>query len=91
MSAPLSVELTLYGAFRAHVGGAPLRLTLPAGATLADARRELGAALRARAPGFVDDALIAVSAFADERRLLRDDTPLADGAAIAVLPPICGG
>jgi hypothetical protein len=33
MSAPLSVELTLYGAFRAHVGGTPLRLTLPAGAT----------------------------------------------------------
>ncbi len=91
MTPHLSVEFTLYGAFRAHTGHAPLRLTLPAGATLADARRELPAALRAVAPGFADDALLAVSAFADERQLLRDDTPLSDGAAIAVLPPISGG
>ncbi len=91
MSDTISLTMTLFGAFRPYTGGQALRLTAPAGATLAQVRDLLERELRSRFPSFADAELLAVSAFADERQILGDDTVLADGAAVAVLPPICGG
>lgn len=91
MSDTISLTMTLFGAFRTYTGGQALRLSAPAGATLAQVRDLLEGELRRRFPSFADAELLAVSAFADERQILDDDTVLADGAAVAVLPPICGG
>lgn len=91
MSDTITLTMTLFGAFRRFTGNQPLRLVAPTGATLAQVRDLLELELQARHPSFVGGSLLAVSAFADEHRILADDTVVADGASVAVLPPICGG
>jgi molybdopterin converting factor small subunit len=91
--ATVQVQVRLFGAFRAS-GSDELTFVVPRGTEVRAVRRRVGEALRARHPGFADDALLAVSALADERRVLDDGEPLgdlADRVCLAILPPVCGG
>lgn len=91
MRETITVTVTMYGSFRTYTGGRPLRLTVPAEATLHDVRLRLEDEIRNRTSKTSAIALLAASAFADEEQVLRDDMPVSDGASIAVLPPIAGG
>ena len=77
------VELTLsyYGPLRVLEGHA---LQMRNGSTVADAKAELMRRFPAQRE------LLRVSAFGDDREVLRDDSPLRTGA-YSVLPPVSGG
>ncbi len=89
----VEVHVRLFGAVRA-CGSAALTFVRPRGPEVRAVRRRVGEALRARHPGFADDALLAVSALADDRRVLDDGEPVGGGGervTLAILPPVCGG
>ncbi len=95
MTAPVAVELRvrLFGAFRQWAPGGEVKLAAPAGATAAEVRRLLGAALQKGGAGQGAAALLERSALANENRLLGEDwtVPSAKAVDLAVLPPVCGG
>ena len=80
------VHVLLFGHYKdAAPPGGPLPLTLPGGATVADAAERL-AARDARLSDLLAHARVAVNAdFADA------DTFLSDGDEVAFLPPMSGG
>ena len=83
----MTVHVLLFGHYKdaAPHGGRPLPLTLPGGATVADAAERL-AARDARLSDLLARARVAVNAdFADA------DTLLSDGDEVAFLPPMSGG
>lgn len=91
MKPEMNLTISLYGAFRAYADDPTLRLTVPADTTVGELRALLDRDLHARHPEFAGSELMTRSVFADDRDILRDHAVLRDGAAIAVLPPICGG
>ncbi|MFM1870710.1 MAG: hypothetical protein RL398_132, partial [Planctomycetota bacterium] len=81
--ATITVRVRCFAAVREALGEDFVVVALPAGATLQDLR----AALVARAP-----ALSRVPvAYARNRDYARDDTVMADGDEVALIPPISGG
>lgn len=84
MSGSITLTVTLFGALRGEDNGAPLALALPHGATLAEARRALKAALH-------HHPLVEDSALADETQILPEDTVFERDTILAILPPVCGG
>lgn len=95
MTGPAAVELRvkLFGAFRQWAPGGEVTLTAPAGATSAQVRRLIGAALAQVGAGPAGAALLERSALANEKRLLGEEwtVPPAKAVDVAVLPPVCGG
>ncbi len=84
--APLLVRVRLFAMLREHAGRASIELTLPAGATVADAlaeleRREELAELLPRLP-----VRMAVN-----RDYADDATSLRTGDELALIPPVSGG
>jgi sulfur-carrier protein len=75
----------LFAAARDLAGTAAVTVELPAGATIADLRAALAAAMPALAP------LLARSAVAVNHDFAEDDRVLADADELAVIPPVSGG
>lgn len=89
--AQFNVEIELYGAFRNFDDGKALMLELPFGADLAAIKAAFVEALRFRDPDFDSEALVEVSAFADDCTILGANYSLAGDAKLAILPPVNGG
>lgn len=84
------VNVSLYGAFREFEPSAQVALALPDGATIGELRAALGTYAATHWPAF-RPGLLASSAFASRREVLRDGDPLPDDGEIAILPPVSGG
>jgi len=79
----MRVRVRLFAGYREEVGRGELELTLPTGATVADAAR----ALMERYPALdLNAGMAAVNA-----EFAQGDTPLTDGDELAFLPPVSGG
>ena len=81
----MTVTVKLFARARDLAGADAVRVELPQGATVAGLRRELGRAHPALA------GLLARCAVAVEAEFARDGDVLAEGAEIALLPPVSGG
>ena len=81
----MRVVVRLFGPAREAAGGETVELTLPAGATAADAVAELARARPALAPLLPRTRVAVNLEYVDAR------TPLAPGDEIAILPPVGGG
>ncbi|MEN1959320.1 MoaD/ThiS family protein [Luteimonas sp. MJ246] len=86
----MKVQLSLFGAFRAHDPAAQVELEVPDGARVSDLREALEQHAREHWPAFRPE-LLKASAFASERTVMRDAEALVHGVAMAVLPPVSGG
>ncbi|QNN46260.1 MoaD/ThiS family protein [Thermomonas brevis] len=86
----MKVEVKLFGAFRDHQPDARVALELAEGATVADLRRALETHAAAHWPAF-NPKLLAYSAFASDRAVLREADPIPADGQMAVLPPVSGG
>lgn len=85
----MKMSVRLFGALSEYARE-PLEFELAPGQRVADLRLALEARLAAGWPGF-RPALLRCSAFADERRVLRECDPLPAAGQLAVLPPVSGG
>ena len=81
----MKVTVLFFAQAREHAGRARAELSLPDGSRLADAL----AALRREHPAL--GPLWPHLAVAVNGKLARPDAPLADGAELALLPPVSGG
>jgi molybdopterin synthase catalytic subunit len=81
----MTITILLFAQAREHAGRARMTLELPAGSRVAD----MLAALERDHPGLA--SLRPHLAVAVDRRLARADAPLAEGAEVALLPPVSGG
>ena len=86
----MRVEVALFGAFRQFDPGARIEIDLKDDARVADLRQALADYARANWPGFAP-GLLARSAFASERLILRESEPIPAEARLAVLPRVSGG
>ncbi|MFN3843468.1 MAG: MoaD/ThiS family protein [Rehaibacterium terrae] len=87
----MKLDLRLFGAFRDLDPVGVVQLDVAEDATVATVR-EAFAAFGVRTWGErFQPGLLAVSAFASEREVLHDRTPVAGLGELAVLPPVSGG
>lgn len=91
MSGSVTLSISLFGAFRPFSDGADIIVEVPHGATLSQVRQALTETLKHKNPGFNQEALITISALADEKEVLREHATFTRDAALAILPPVCGG
>ncbi len=78
------IIVQLFGAFRPI--GSQMVLQVPADANVQAVRT----AFAAKLPEDLH-ALLAVSRFADEHKVLAEDTAIGDNSVFAILPPVSGG
>jgi molybdopterin converting factor subunit 1 len=81
----MTVRVLLFAGARARAGRDRLELELPAGATVAQARRAL-AGLCPALGGLLDKGAIAVN-----EEVADDGDVIPEGAELALLPPVSGG
>lgn len=81
----MRVTIEFFGALRSLTGADETDLTLPAGASVADACD----ALSERFPDLA--ARLAATACASGDALIARDAPLAEGQRLALIPPVSGG
>lgn len=84
-----TIDVGLFGAFRAYQSLAIVSLCVPRDACVADVRVALADYGRAHWPQF-SETLLRASAFASETALLNESDALPCGT-LAVLPPVAGG
>ncbi|WP_315387709.1 MoaD/ThiS family protein [uncultured Stenotrophomonas sp.] len=84
-----TIEVQLFGAFSELVPERVLQVDVE-GDLVGDLRRAMQVQLMEGWPSF-RNGLLAYSAFADERRVLRDGERLPEDGRVAVLPPVSGG
>jgi molybdopterin converting factor small subunit len=82
------VTVRLFGAFRSFGLGSAVTVTLPDGACDVASLR---AALATQMPDDAARSWLASSAFATDTRVLQEGEALPVGAALSILPPVCGG
>ena len=80
----MNVTVLLFASYADALGNAELALTLPPGATVADALRRVG-----ELPGA--DRVPPAPLVAVNERYARLDQPLAQGDELALIPPVAGG
>lgn len=85
----MTIELSLFGAFRQYEPAARIRLDIDGG-TVADVRAALERHAAAHWPE-LRPGLLQASAFASESRVLRDGEPVPEDGRMAILPPVSGG
>lgn len=81
----MRVAVLLFAVAREAAGRGSMTIDLAAGATLADALSALGAASPELA------AVLPNCRAAVDEEFANADTPLRDGATVAILPPVSGG
>jgi molybdopterin converting factor subunit 1 len=81
----MRIEVLAFAQAREAIGASRVRLELPAGSRVSDAI----ALLSARHPAL--GAIAPHLAVAVDRELVRGERVLADGAEVALLPPVSGG
>ena len=81
----MTVTVHLFARARELADGGTAAVELPAGATVADLRRELGR----RFPGLA--GLLERSAVAVNHDFADDDRAITAGDEVAVIPPVSGG
>ena len=81
----MTFSVRLFARGREIAGADAVAVELPAGATVADLRRALGAAYPALA------GLLAASAVAVNHDFAEDADVIAAGDEVAVIPPVSGG
>ena len=79
------VRILLFARAKELAGVASMSLELPEGATVAELRAAL-TAMNARLGDFLPRCAVAVGG-----ELASDETALAEGVEVAVLPPVSGG
>lgn len=87
----MTLTLKLFGAFRDLEPSGEVVLELPAQASIADARAAFAELAQARWGERFRPRLLAVSAFASEREILRDADAIGAARELALLPPVSGG
>lgn len=87
----MTLTLKLFGALRDLEPAGEVRLALPEAARIADVRAALDAYGRAHWGERFRPGLLAVSAFASERDILRDADAIGELRELALLPPVSGG
>jgi sulfur-carrier protein len=85
------LTVRMFGAFRELEPSGTWRIEIDEAATVADVRRAFEQQARARWGARFDPALLAASAFASEREVLRASDSVAGLDEVAVLPPVSGG
>jgi len=80
----ISLTVRLFGAFRRY--GTTAQVTVPAGSTALAIKQKLAEVLGAGAADLVRD-----SALANDNTVIDDAAVVTPGAALAILPPVCGG
>lgn len=80
----INIKIRLFGAFRKY--GEELSFTVPAEGGLSAVRQKLESLVSAN-----DKALIKISAFANDERILDEKDSITQDARLAILPPVCGG
>jgi len=80
----IQVHVQLFGAFRAH--GDRVALAIRKHGCIADVRAALLSRLGAERA-----QLLAQSRFANANTILAENAPVANGTALAILPPVSGG
>ena len=81
----MEVTVLLFAAHRERVGSGSAVVSLPDGSTVGTLLSEL----RARGGGWSD--LPGMPAVAVNRRYAAEDSPLAHGDEVALIPPVAGG
>ena len=81
----MRIRVLFFAVARDAAGREAADLDLPAGATVADARRAIGEAFPALEP------LLRSWSIAVDLEYARPETPVPDGAEVAVIPPVSGG
>lgn len=84
-----TVDVGLFGAFRAYQSPAIVSLCVPRDACIADVRTALADYGRIHWPQF-SETLLRASAFASDTALLNESDAIPCGI-LAVLPPVAGG
>lgn len=87
----MNLTIKLFGAFRDLEPAGEVHLALPESARIADVRVALDAYGRAHWGERFRPGLLAVSAFASERDILRDADAIGELRELALLPPVSGG
>ena len=87
----MRLTLKLFGAFRDLEPSGAVELELPDEATIAQARAAFAELAQARWGERFRPGLLAVSAFASEREILRDADAIGAARDLALLPPVSGG
>lgn len=85
----MKITVRLYGHFRKF--GDSLALELPVGSRVRDLDRAFTESIALRDPAFYENGALRASRFCDDRSILSSDHPLAEGAALSILPPVSGG
>lgn len=85
----MQITIQTFGAFRQF--GRKIVLELSDGATIADIRAPLVAALAENTASFDIAGLVESSRFANEVEILAEDFELSENALITILPPVSGG
>lgn len=81
----MKVRVKLFAAAKELAGRNELTIDVPTGATVADLRRSIVAAV----PAF--ENIIRHSLWAVDADYVRDDTQLSETSDIALIPPVSGG
>jgi molybdopterin converting factor small subunit len=91
----LTVEVTFFGWFKNVVSSGRHALQVPPGTTLKHFRSMLTADLIQKDLSTTDlnrlEALLQLSAFANDSQILSETDTLTHNCQIAILPPVCGG
>jgi molybdopterin converting factor small subunit len=86
MNTTRQIPVRLYGAFRQAHADSMLTVEVAAGASVAELRQAMHAALASDSAR----ALLQASAFATDSEVLDDHQPVPE-REISILPPVCGG
>lgn len=90
MSGSITVQVSLFGAFRSFCNEPTIDVVLPSGVKIPEIKAALKSVLKHN-PAFNSEALVDESVLADDREILPEDAVLTRNTSLAILPPVCGG
>lgn len=89
-----AVTIKVFGAFRKYVPSGELKINLDSELSVPAIKERIAKEIRAIAPGFNDEGLIADSALGNAQGIFSESqtlTSLQGEEVLALLPPVCGG
>ena len=82
----MKITLLFFATLRSLTGEKSIEVELPPGSRVADLKEWVARRYPQVAPALVETVLVSVN-----REYAEDDTPIPDGAEIALFPPVSGG